>query len=121
MRPVDQSGALGAAQFYKGNVAKHLITVKTEHKATLDTMRELGVRASRSPYLDVQENGLIDMNAFQAAAPGHDSGVGDVRQQRKSASSSRSPRSPKSPAARASSSTSIVHRPPARSRLTCGR
>ncbi len=56
----------GAAQFYKER-GKHLITVKTEHKATLDTMRELERQGFEVTYLDVQENGLIDMNAFQAA------------------------------------------------------
>ena len=56
----------GAAQFYKER-GKHLITVKTEHKATLDTMRELERQGFEVTYLDVQDNGLIDMNAFQAA------------------------------------------------------
>ena len=56
----------GAAQFYKER-GKHLITVKTEHKATLDTMRELERQGFEVTYLDVQENGLIDMNVFQAA------------------------------------------------------
>ena len=41
--------------------------MKTEHKATLDTMRELERQGFEVTYLDVQENGLIDMNAFQAA------------------------------------------------------
>jgi len=56
----------GAAQFYKER-GKHLITVKTEHKATLDTMRELERQGFEVTYLDVQDNGLIDMNAFLAA------------------------------------------------------
>jgi cysteine desulfurase len=56
----------GAAQFYKDK-GKHLITVKTEHKATLDTMRELERQGFEVTYLDVMENGLIDMNAFKAA------------------------------------------------------
>jgi cysteine desulfurase len=56
----------GAAQFYKEK-GKHLITVKTEHKATLDTMRELERQGFEVTYMDVMENGLIDMNAFQAA------------------------------------------------------
>ena len=56
----------GAAHFYKDK-GKHLITVRTEHKATLDTMRELERQGFEVTYLDVQENGLIDMNAFQAA------------------------------------------------------
>ena len=56
----------GAAQFYKEK-GKHLITVKTEHKATLDTMRELERQGFEVTYMDVMENGLIDMNAFKAA------------------------------------------------------
>ncbi|TAG50043.1 MAG: IscS subfamily cysteine desulfurase [Betaproteobacteria bacterium] len=56
----------GAAQFYKDR-GRHLITVKTEHKATLDTMRELERQGFEVTYMDVKENGLIDMAAFNAA------------------------------------------------------
>ncbi|MBT2321381.1 IscS subfamily cysteine desulfurase [Variovorax paradoxus] len=56
----------GAAHFYKGK-GKHLITVKTEHKAVLDTMRELERQGFEVSYLDVQENGLLDLEAFKAA------------------------------------------------------
>jgi cysteine desulfurase len=56
----------GVATFYKEK-GKHLITVKTEHKATLDTMRELERQGFDVTYLDVQENGLIDLDAFKAA------------------------------------------------------
>jgi cysteine desulfurase len=56
----------GAAQFYKGK-GKHLITVKTEHKAVLDTMRELERQGFEVTYLDVQENGLLDLDVFKAA------------------------------------------------------
>ncbi|MBI3345989.1 MAG: IscS subfamily cysteine desulfurase [Burkholderiales bacterium] len=56
----------GAAQFYKTR-GKHLITVKTEHKATLDSMRELERQGFEVTYLDVLPNGLLDLNAFQAA------------------------------------------------------
>lgn len=56
----------GAAQFYKGK-GKHLITLKTEHKATLDTMRELERQGFAVTYLDVQENGLLDLELFKAA------------------------------------------------------
>lgn len=56
----------GAAEFYKEK-GKHLITVKTEHKATLDTMRELERQGFEVTYMDVMENGLIDMNSFKAA------------------------------------------------------
>ncbi len=56
----------GAAQFYKGK-GKHLITLKTEHKAVLDTVRELERQGFEATYLDVQENGLIDLEALKAA------------------------------------------------------
>ncbi|RST53202.1 IscS subfamily cysteine desulfurase [Variovorax sp. MHTC-1] len=56
----------GAAHFYKGK-GKHLITVKTEHKAVLDTMRELERQGFDVSYLDVQENGLLDLEVFKAA------------------------------------------------------
>ncbi|WP_225783496.1 IscS subfamily cysteine desulfurase [Xenophilus sp. Marseille-Q4582] len=56
----------GAAHFYKGK-GKHLITVKTEHKAVLDTMRELERQGFEVTYLDVQENGLLDLDVFKAA------------------------------------------------------
>ncbi len=56
----------GAANFYSGK-GKHLITVKTEHKAVLDTCRELERQGFEVTYLDVQENGLIDLEVFKAA------------------------------------------------------
>ncbi len=56
----------GAAQFYKGR-GKHLITVKTEHKAVLDTMRELERQGFEVTYLDVQEDGLLDLNKLKDA------------------------------------------------------
>ncbi|MFN7288540.1 MAG: IscS subfamily cysteine desulfurase, partial [Burkholderiales bacterium] len=56
----------GAASFYKDK-GKHLITLKTEHKATLDTMRELEREGFEVTYLDVQENGLLDLDQFAAA------------------------------------------------------
>jgi cysteine desulfurase len=56
----------GAAHFYQER-GKHLVTVKTEHKATLDTMRELEREGFEVTYLDVQEDGLIDLEAFKAA------------------------------------------------------
>ena len=56
----------GAAHFYKGK-GKHLITLKTEHKATLDTMRELERQGFEVTYLDVQEDGLLDLEKFKAA------------------------------------------------------
>ena len=56
----------GAAQFYKTR-GKHLITVKTEHKAVLDTMRELERQGFEVTYLPVQENGLVDLDRFKDA------------------------------------------------------
>ncbi len=56
----------GAANFYSGK-GKHLITLKTEHKAVLDTCRELERQGFEVTYLDVQENGLLDMDVFKAA------------------------------------------------------
>ena len=56
----------GAAHFYQSR-GKHLITVKTEHKAVLDTMRELERQGFEVTYLDVQEDGLISMAALEAA------------------------------------------------------
>ena len=56
----------GAAHFYKGK-GKHLITLKTEHKATLDTMRELERQGFEVTYHDVQEDGLLDLEKFKAA------------------------------------------------------
>jgi cysteine desulfurase len=55
----------GAAQFYKTR-GKHLITLKTEHKAVLDTMRELERQGFDVTYLDVQEDGLVDLAKLQA-------------------------------------------------------
>jgi cysteine desulfurase len=56
----------GAAHFYSGK-GKHLITVKTEHKAVLDTCRELEREGFEVTYLDVLENGLLDLAVLQAA------------------------------------------------------
>ncbi|HET8694598.1 MAG: IscS subfamily cysteine desulfurase [Burkholderiales bacterium] len=56
----------GAAHFYQSR-GKHIITVKTEHKAVLDTVRELERQGFEATYLDVQENGLVDLEALKAA------------------------------------------------------
>ncbi|PKO80402.1 MAG: IscS subfamily cysteine desulfurase [Betaproteobacteria bacterium HGW-Betaproteobacteria-13] len=56
----------GAAHFYKGK-GKHIITLKTEHKAVLDTFRELEREGFEATYLDVQENGLVDLEVLKAA------------------------------------------------------
>lgn len=62
----DNLAIKGAAQFYKSK-GKHIITVKTEHKAVLDTCRELERQGFEVTYLGVQENGLIDIEEFKAA------------------------------------------------------
>ena len=62
----DNLAIKGAAHFYQGK-GKHLITVKTEHKAVLDTMRELERQGFEVSYLDVNENGLLDLEVFKAA------------------------------------------------------
>ncbi len=62
----DNLAIKGAAHFYSGR-GKHIITVKTEHKAVLDTCRELERQGFEVTYLDVQENGLLDLEAFKAA------------------------------------------------------
>ncbi len=56
----------GAAHFYSGK-GRHLITLKTEHKATLDTCRQLEREGFEVTYLEVQENGLVDLDVFRAA------------------------------------------------------
>ncbi len=56
----------GAAQFYKSK-GKHIITVKTEHKAVLDTVRELERQGFEATYLQPQDNGLITVEQLAAA------------------------------------------------------
>jgi cysteine desulfurase len=56
----------GAAQFYKTK-GKHIITVKTEHKAVLDTVRELERQGFDATYLQPQDNGLITVEQLQEA------------------------------------------------------
>ena len=56
----------GAAQFYKSK-GKHIITVKTEHKAVLDTVRELERQGFEATYLEPQDNGLISLEQLEAA------------------------------------------------------
>ena len=62
----DNLAIKGAAHFYQSR-GKHLITVKTEHKAVLDTCRELEREGFEVTYLPVQENGLIDLEMLKAA------------------------------------------------------
>lgn len=56
----------GAAHFYSGK-GKHLITVATEHKAVLDTCRELERQGFEVTYLIPESNGLLDLDKFTAA------------------------------------------------------
>lgn len=62
----DNLALKGIAEFYQDR-GKHIITVKTEHKAILDTARELERKGFEVAYLDVLENGLIDLDALKAA------------------------------------------------------
>jgi cysteine desulfurase len=62
----DNLALKGAAHFYKTK-GKHLITVKTEHKAVLDPMRELEREGFEVTYMDPEPNGLVDLGKFRAA------------------------------------------------------
>jgi cysteine desulfurase len=62
----DNLAIKGAAHFYKSK-GKHIITVKTEHKAVLDTCRELEREGFEVTYLDVKDDGLLDLDKLQAA------------------------------------------------------
>ena len=62
----DNLALKGIAEFYQDR-GKHIITVKTEHKAILDTARELERKGFEVTYLDVLENGLIDLDVLKAA------------------------------------------------------
>ena len=62
----DNLAIKGAAHFYKDK-GKHLITVKTEHKAVLDSMRHLESEGYEVTYMDVLPNGLLDLEALKAA------------------------------------------------------
>ncbi|MFN3752256.1 MAG: IscS subfamily cysteine desulfurase [Thiobacillus sp.] len=57
----------GAGHFYAATRGKHIITVKTEHKAVLDTVREMERQGFEATYLGVKENGLIDLDEFRDA------------------------------------------------------
>ncbi len=62
----DNLAIKGAANFYSKK-GKHIITCKTEHKAVLDTCRELERQGFEVTYLDPEDNGLIDLNKLEAA------------------------------------------------------
>ena len=56
----------GAAHFYSGK-GKHIVTLKTEHKAVLDTFRELERQGFEATYLEVKDDGLVDMDQLRQA------------------------------------------------------
>ena len=56
----------GAAHFYSGK-GKHIVTMLTEHKAILDTVRELERQGFSATYLTPETNGLLDLEKFKAA------------------------------------------------------
>jgi len=62
----DNLAIKGAAHFYQKK-GKHIITVKTEHKAVLDSCRQLEREGFEVTYLDVQNNGLLDHEVLKAA------------------------------------------------------
>ncbi len=57
----------GAGHFYSATKGKHIITVRTEHKAVLDTVREMERQGFEATYLNVKENGLLDLDVLRAA------------------------------------------------------
>jgi len=62
----DNLAIKGAAHFYQKK-GKHIITCKTEHKAVLDTTRQLEREGFEVTYLEPEENGIIDLNKLEAA------------------------------------------------------
>lgn len=56
----------GAANFYKAK-GKHILTITTEHKAVIDTVRELERQGFEATYLDPEPDGLVDLAKFKAA------------------------------------------------------
>lgn len=57
----------GAAHFYAATKGKHIVTVTTEHKAVLDTVKELERQGFEATYLVPQEDGLVSLAQFAAA------------------------------------------------------
>ncbi|WJW76808.1 IscS subfamily cysteine desulfurase [Thiohalobacter sp. IOR34] len=62
----DNLAIKGAAHFYKKK-GRHIVTVKTEHKAVLDTCRQLEREGYEVSYLEPEESGLLDLDKFRAA------------------------------------------------------
>jgi cysteine desulfurase len=62
----DNLAIKGAAHFYQKK-GRHIVTVRTEHKAVLDTCRQLEREGFEVTYLDVQSNGLLDLEVLKEA------------------------------------------------------
>jgi cysteine desulfurase len=62
----DNLAIKGAAHFYQKN-GKHIVTLKTEHKAVLDSCRQLEREGYEVTYMDPEPNGLLDLEKFKAA------------------------------------------------------
>lgn len=62
----DNLAIKGVAQFHRDR-GRHIVTVRTEHKAVLDTCHELEREGFEVSYLDVQDNGVLDLEVFRAA------------------------------------------------------
>jgi cysteine desulfurase len=62
----DNLAIKGVAHFYHKK-GKHIVTLKTEHKAVLDSCRHLEREGYEVTYLDVEPNGLLNLDAFRAA------------------------------------------------------
>ncbi len=56
----------GAAHFYQGK-GKHIVTMRIEHKAVIDTVRELEREGFTATYLDPEPNGLLDLEKFKTS------------------------------------------------------
>jgi len=63
----DNLAIKGAAHFYQKKKGRHIITCKTEHKAVLDSCRQLEREGFEVTYLDPEPNGLIDLDKLKAA------------------------------------------------------
>ena len=57
----------GAAHFYAGAKGRHIVTIATEHKAVIDTVRELERQGFEATYLEPEPDGLVDLEKFKAA------------------------------------------------------
>ncbi|OIQ85275.1 cysteine desulfurase IscS [mine drainage metagenome] len=57
----------GAAHFYAESKGRHVLTIATEHKAVIDTVRELERQGFEATYLEPEPDGLVDLEKFKAA------------------------------------------------------